>query len=1125
MRHRAAGGAAGGEDAARGEREDGLGEAADIASGYVGDGERVERARGGVEIIGTIAGADLDVAGRDRGVDRSRGVVGGQGHDTRRDVVGREVRADMDARQDASRQRGSGGEPELVADAESGDAGEIEGGLRVLELDLGEREDVAAGPLHEDAGGAVAEAEDASGLGRARVVADVAEDAGIEIKGAGVADTVRVVRAGVIDDEDAGPADEEALAARGADTRQRAGAAEADFAAFDAEATAEGVNSSQVDRAGATVVKRSRRRGTSIDNCPADVGDPGTKQQEYSRVVRSVIEIDRSLEVEGAAACDVVIEIAVTVVIGERGGDPEGVSTHDAGGFAVETDRGVDDVIVRRGGDAAAVEDEYAGGRPEGAGLIEDEVTLNQAHATREGIRRTAGESERRVRRDADVPGRGRRSRGVGDDAVPDGGTEATDIDRAAVRGLRVDEITVDRQQLASGEVVGDGLIVVAAGLGDGAGDGDVVVAGKRGRGVVRERDVLGDSEIATVGEDAGVRETDRTGRTDAGGGQTEGAPVDVEDAGECVAGGRGQDPDAAVGLGDGRRAAVVGEDRRDDIQVGVHATELQRAITRVGEAGDSRGGVQDVGEDDRSGTARLESALTGGAAYEDRSGDDFARADISQADGGIGAGIAEVEEAAAHVGTKRAGGRAGRTDRADHEGLLTEEGIAGVGVGVTEHEHGPADLGERSVAGNHPADGSEIEAREAVVIDLDLAPTRTCDGACLTAARRGGVGRDVDVRPRIDRRDVSSGRDVRPRDELTNGEAGGAARDGERVVRTGVKGDVGTSVRTDLEVTSDLDVSQSGLRAQREMTASEEAGGATDVTPDGRGESGPIDDQRSGVGGEAQQTRGGESLELTGAVAETTTEGAGGLEDAAPIGELEIGGGRQRGTVLGGERAAGDEGASGVGIVRISEDPVRRPTGTLDGELTGTGGAVGIIGQLKVDAAIAGRITAERQDAGAGAEEADGSGVREDDGGVVVVTSEDVVAPRPTDIDGGVSREGEETVGDDRRRAGLLVNVDLATCGEISGGIAGIKEDAAVEDQGGGVGGGVGGVASADAGSLTDIGEGSDGQGAAAQHGRTGVVMEAGEGLRTVAVLDDGDDTGVLVDDAVESSVAVAVA
>ena len=278
-------------------------------------------------------------------------------------------------------------------------------------------------------------------------------------------------------------------------------------------------------------------------------------------------------------------------------------------------------------------------------------------------------------------------------------------------------------------------------------------------------------------------------------------------------------------------------------------------------------------------------------------------------------------------------------------------------------------------------------------------------------------------------------------------------------------------------------------------------------------------------MGGEAQQTRGGDGLELAGAGAETSAEGAGGLEDAAPIGELEIGGGRQRRAILGGERAAGDEGTSGIGVVGITEDPVRRPTGTLDGELAGTGGAVGIISQKQVDAAVAGRIATQRQGAGAGAEEAHRSGVSEDDGGVVVVASEDVVTPRAPDIDGGIAREGEETVGDGRRRAGLLVDVDLATSGEISGGITSIKEDTAFEDQGSGVGVGVGGVTAADTGSLSDVGEGSDGQGAIAQHGRAGVVMEAGEGLGAAAVLDEGDRAGGLADQSGERAVTVPVA
>ena len=217
------------------------------------------------------------------------------------------------------------------------------------------------------------------------------------------------------------------------------------------------------------------------------------------------------------------------------------------------------------------------------------------------------------------------------------------------------------------------------------------------------------------------------------------------------------------------------------------------------------------------------------------------------------------------------------------------------------------------------------------------------------------------------------------------------------------------------------------------------------------------------------------------------------------------------------------DNGRAGVSVRLVTQRPVSTITRASDRQGAGAGG-IRIIDEAEVDLVIAGGITAKVQRAPTGADVGDITGVREDERGLIIITAHDIEAVSTVRLDRGVAGQGEQTIDGDGRRLGRLEDIDGSVVIVGRGRVARIEQGAAIEDERPGVGGRAGGVAATNRRDLADVGEGGDGQGAATDDGGAGVIIQAGEGLGAGAVLDDGDSSGGLVDQAVEGAVRGAV-
>ena len=371
----------------------------------------------------------------------------------------------------------------------------------------------------------------------------------------------------------------------------------------------------------------------------------------------------------------------------------------------------------------------------------------------------------------------------------------------------------------------------------------------------------------------------------------------------------------------------------------------------------------------------------------------------------------------------------------------------------------------------------------------------------------------------------VGIGGNTRAAHQLTDRD-GGKVSGGERL---GSAADNGGSEsihhggRTDLKVASDFDLSQRIAGVEREGGTLQEAGAAIGITPD-QPLARPVDDELGAVGGETGETGVGSSLPLIGARANGAVKGAGRLEERAPspvLRELQIGSGRQRGAIDGDERAPLDNGRAGVSVRLVTERPESTITRASDRQGAGAGEGIRVIDEAEIDLVIAVGVTAEVQRAPTGAEVGDIAGVREDERGLVITTAHDIEAVSTVRLDRGVAGQGEEAVDRDGRRLGRLEDIDVTVVVVGLGRVARVEQGAAIEDERPGV---VGDVAATDGRDLADIGERADGQGAATDDGGAGVIIQAGEGLGTGAVLDDGDSSGGLVDQAVEGPARGAV-
>ena len=214
------------------------------------------------------------------------------------------------------------------------------------------------------------------------------------------------------------------------------------------------------------------------------------------------------------------------------------------------------------------------------------------------------------------------------------------------------------------------------------------------------------------------------------------------------------------------------------------------------------------------------------------------------------------------------------------------------------------------------------------------------------------------------------------------------------------------------------------------------------------------------------------------------------------------------------------DNGRAGVSVRLVTE----RPESTITRASDRQSAAERIVDKAEVDLVIAGGITAKIQRARTRAEVGDVAGIGEDEGSLIITTAHDIEAVSTVRLDRGVAGQGEQTIDGDGRRLGRLEDIDVTVVVVGLGRVARVEQGAAIEDERPGVGGRAGGVAATNRRDLADVGEGGDGQGAATDDGGAGVIIQAGEGLGTGAVLDDGDSSGGLVDQAVEGAVRGAV-
>ena len=159
----------------------------------------------------------------------------------------------------------SGGEADLVTDAETGDAVEIQHGTGIRERDRSERQHVGTRARHEDTARAFAELQHAGGLGRARgVIADQAEETIVLEGHRASGDTAAGdVPGGVIEREFALIADEDAETTDGIESAR---AADDSGATIQAQITPEGVGGGEIERARATIIERATRGGAAVDD-------------------------------------------------------------------------------------------------------------------------------------------------------------------------------------------------------------------------------------------------------------------------------------------------------------------------------------------------------------------------------------------------------------------------------------------------------------------------------------------------------------------------------------------------------------------------------------------------------------------------------------------------------------------------------------------------------------------------------------------------------------------------------------------------------------------------------------------------------------------------------------------
>ena len=118
-----------------------------------------------------------------------------------------------------------------------------------------------------------------------------------------------------------------------------------------------------------------------------------------------------------------------------------------------------------------------------------------------------------------------------------------------SVGRLRVDEISGNREQRATFEIIADYRIIVTGRRSDVGVERDSVLAAEDGGGIVRQSQWVARRKRSAEGEDGSVRNGDTGGRANPVRGESEIAAGGGDAAGERVRGGGVQDPGAAVRL------------------------------------------------------------------------------------------------------------------------------------------------------------------------------------------------------------------------------------------------------------------------------------------------------------------------------------------------------------------------------------------------------------------------------------------------------------------------------------------------------------------------------------------------------------------------------------------------
>ena len=226
---------------------------------------------------------------------------------------------------------------------------------------------------------------------------------------------------------------------------------------------------------------------------------------------------------------------------------------------------------------------------------------------------------------------------------------------------------------------------------------------------------------------------------------------------------GAGKHPDALVRLVDAeRQRGRIREDGGDRVEVGVDAAQLEHAFVGRTEGGQRGGrvGVDDVRQGQRTRAAGLDASGTGGASDIDRTGRDFAGTGVGKGNRIAAARITEFEPAARNIGTKGRGRGAGGADRGNDQLLITQDGVARVGVGVAQDERTTTLLGDVTRTGDDAGNRGEIQAGETIVADADVAPTGAAEGERTGAEGKISQTRGRRIRVKDESRAVGDGGD-----------------------------------------------------------------------------------------------------------------------------------------------------------------------------------------------------------------------------------------------------------------------------------------------------------------------------------------------------------------------------